>query len=125
MTNMARLLTAVVKGWTEGSGEAGRSPEAMNGALKGWPMNGVYKILQEWRCVCCCALAPDGSHCYGRLIRLGTRADKSTDVRTRASVNDLAGLVAVGDRVGVYGVVTDRTDASYAALTAEWDAAPR
>ena len=43
----------------------------------------------------------------GRLIRLGTRADKSTDVRTRASVNDLAGLVAVGDRVGVYGVVTD------------------
>lgn len=44
--------------------------------------------------------------------------------RTRASVNDLAGLVAVGDRVGVYGVVTDRTDASYAALTAEWDAAP-
>lgn len=88
-------------------------------------MNGVYKNIAGMAvCLLLCACAERESLLPDGLIRLGTRADKSTDVRTRASVNDLAGLVAVGDRVGVYGVVTDRTDASYAALTAEWDAAP-
>lgn len=88
-------------------------------------MNGVYKNIAGMAvCLLLCACAERESLLPDGLIRLGTRADKSTDVRTRASVNDLAGLVAVGDRVGVYGVVTDRADASYAALTAEWDAAP-
>ena len=88
-------------------------------------MNGVYKNIAGMAvCLLLCACAERESLLPDGLIRLGTRADKSTDVRTRASVNDLAGLVAVGDRVGVYGVVTDRANASYAALTAEWDAAP-
>ena len=88
-------------------------------------MNGVYKNIAGMAvCLLLCACAERESLLPDGLIRLGTRADKSTDVRTRASVNDLAGLVAVGDRVGVYGVVTDRADASYAALTAEWDTAP-
>ena len=88
-------------------------------------MNGVYKNIAGMAvCLLLCACAERESLLPDGLIRLGTRADKSTDVRTRASVNDLAGLVAVGDRVGVYGVVTDRADALYAALTAEWDTAP-
>ena len=88
-------------------------------------MNGVYKNIAGMAvCLLLCACAERESLLPDGLIRLGTRADKSTDVRTRASVNDLAGLVAVGDRVGVYGVVTDPADASYAALTAEWDTAP-
>ena len=77
-------------------------------------MNGVYKNIAGMAvCLLLCACAERESLLPDGLIRLGTRADKSTDVRTRASVNDLAGLVAVGDRVGVYGVVTDRADASY------------
>ena len=72
--------------------------------------------------LCTCAgqepLAPDG------LIRLGTRAGGYEGSATRASVNDLAGLAAVGDKVGVYGVVTTRTDALYAPLTSEWNGTP-
>ena len=59
--------------------------------------------------LCTCAgqgpLSPDG------LIRLGAQAGGYEGSATRASVNDLAGLAAVGDKVGVYGVVTARTDA--------------
>ena len=67
-------------------------------------MNGVYKNIAGMAvCLLLCACAERESLLPDGLIRLGTRADKSTDVRTRASVNDLAGLVAVGDRVGVYG----------------------
>lgn len=74
-------------------------------------MNGVYKNIAGMAvCLLLCACAERESLLPDGLIRLGTRADKSTDVRTRASVNDLAGLVTVGDRVGVYGVVTDRAD---------------
>ena len=72
--------------------------------------------------LCTCAgqepLSPDG------LIRLGTWAGGYEGSATRASVNDLAGLAAVGDKVGVYGVVTTRTDALYAPLTSEWNGTP-
>lgn len=72
--------------------------------------------------LCTCAgqepLSPDG------LIRLGTQAGGYEGSATRASVNDLAGLAAVGDKVGVYGVVTARTDALYAPLTSEWNGTP-
>ena len=62
-------------------------------------MNGVYKNIAGMAvCLLLCACAERESLLPDGLIRLGTRADKSTDVRTRASVNDLAGLVAVGDR---------------------------
>ena len=61
-------------------------------------MNGVYKNIAGMAvCLLLCACAERESLLPDGLIRLGTRADKSTDVRTRASVNDLAGLVAVGD----------------------------
>ncbi|WP_300704625.1 fimbrillin family protein [Bacteroides sp.] len=50
------------------------------------------------------------------LIRLGAKAD----IYTRASVNDLAGLSAVGKKVGVYGVVTEHADAASQLLTDEW-----
>lgn len=54
------------------------------------------------------------------LIRLGAKPD----IYTRASVNDLAGLSAVGNKVGVYGVVTQREDAASSLLTEEWGTAP-
>lgn len=72
--------------------------------------------------LCACAgqepLLPDG------LIRLGARAENNGGLITRTSVNDLAGLAAVGDRIGVYGVVTERTDALYTTLTTEWNGTP-
>ena len=61
-------------------------------------MNGVYKNIAGMAvCLVLCACAERESLLPDGLIRLGTRADKSTDVRTRASVNDLAGL-GRGDR---------------------------
>lgn len=54
------------------------------------------------------------------LIRLGA----SREGYTRSSVNDLAGLSAVGDRVGIYGVVTANSDALSSALTDEWNVTP-
>lgn len=88
-------------------------------------MNGIYKdILRMAVCLllgACTereALSPDG------LIRLGTRTDYYAGTATRTSVNDLAGLSAVGGDVGVYGVVTGRADASYATLTTEWNVPP-
>ena len=65
---------------------------------------------------CCFAHAPGRS----RWLRAGGYEGSAT----RASVNDLAGLAAVGDKVGVYGVVTTRTDALYAPLTSEWNGTP-
>ena len=35
-----------------------------------------------------------------------------------------SGRASVGDKVGVYGVVTTRTDALYAPLTSEWNGTP-
>lgn len=64
------------------------------------------------------ALSPEG------IIRLGAGTNDYSGMTTRASVNDLKGLSAVGDCVGIYGVVTGRTDAAGALLTDEWRATP-
>lgn len=88
-------------------------------------MNGMYRNMSG---LCACLLL---CACTGReplladgLIKLGTRTESYGATTTRASVNDLAGLAAVGDKIGVYGVETERADASYATLTAEWNATP-
>ena len=65
-----------------------------------------------------------GAIVSGRAYKAGTQAGGYEGSATRASVNDLAGLAAVGDKVGVYGVVTARTDALYAPLTSEWNGTP-
>lgn len=62
-----------------------------------------------------CACTEDALDADG-LIRLGAKAD----TYTRASVNNLAGLSAVGNSVGVYGVVTQHADAASLLLTDEW-----
>ena len=63
--------------------------------------------------LCTCAgqepLAPDG------LIRLGTRAGGYEGSATRASVNDLAGLAAVGDKA-LAAVPKEKRDCVRAAI---------
>lgn len=92
----------------------------VNGIYKG--MYSAVRAMAVCLLFCACSerepLLPDG------LIRLGARPESHARTLTRTSVNDLAGLAAVGDRVGVYGVVTERADALYATLTTEWETAP-
>lgn len=78
----------------------------------------VITCLLFWTCTEQEAFSPEG------LIRLGARTDSYTGTSTRASVNNLQGLFAVGDRVGVFGVVTERVDALTAPLTSEWNDTP-
>lgn len=52
-------------------------------------------------------------------IRLGVKSD----AYTRASVNDVTGLVAVGNKIGVYGVKTKESNASDL-LSDDWILAP-
>ena len=71
---------------------------------------------------CMCAgqedLLPDG------IIRLGIGTEIRGKTSTRVSVNDLAGLVAVGNNIGVYGVVTECADALHEMLVTEWNGTP-
>ena len=60
------------------------------------------------------ALLPNG------IIQLGAR----TDNYSRSSINDLKGLASLGDRVGIYGVVTDKPDAASVILSEEWKSTP-
>lgn len=75
-------------------------------------------------CLLLCACAEREPLSSDRLIKLGARPALPTGRSTRASVNDLAGLAAVGDQVGVYGVVSGRADALHATLTTEWETTP-
>ena len=78
-------------------------------------VNGIYKgmysaVRAMAVCLLCCAcserepLLPDG------LIRLGARPESHARTLTRTSVNDLAGLAAVGGRGGTCGCLVCHTD---------------
>lgn len=75
-------------------------------------------------CLMLCACTEQEALSTGNLIRLGARTDNYSETVTRVSVNDLAGLSAVGNRVGIYGVVTERPDAASITLTDEWKDTP-
>lgn len=77
----------------------------------------VTLVLMIFLLLCC---TERGDLSSSRLIRLGA----SREGYTRGSVNDLAGLSAVGDRVGIYGVVTTNSDALSYTLADEWNASP-
>jgi len=72
-----------------------------------------------WTGFLLCGCAERESLSLSGLIRLGA----SGEGYTRSAVNDLEGLSAVGDRVGVFGVVTENADAS-SILTDEWNTTP-
>ena len=75
-------------------------------------------------CLLFCACTEQQAFSPEGLIRLGARTDSYAGTPTRASVNNLQGLSAVGDRVGVFGVVTERADALNTPLTTEWNSTP-